>query len=159
MHWFRQKHLQNKIAGSGHLLKARVTKHKLYWFDFAIGSQWRLLTLRTSKIILLKWTGVSYTVYGRTSIVALKNINSIVSPLEVIKSDFINRFSIVDLVGNKIWIMDFLLFCCFLRKVRCQFLNSASSWLININDFWLNINDFCFFWLMVMSDLVVSPVQ
>ena len=56
---------------------------------------------------------------------------------EVIKSNFNIRFSIVDLVGNKIWLMDVLLSCRFLRKVRFRFRNSESSWLIKYQRFFL----------------------
>ena len=36
---------------------------------------------------------------------------------DFIKSDFIIGFSVVDLVGNKVWFMDFLLACCFFQTI------------------------------------------
>ena len=46
-----------------------------------------------------------------SSMVACRNKLGIVTPLSVTKSDFTIGFSVVDLVENKVWFMDFLLNC------------------------------------------------
>ena len=56
----------------------------------------------------------------RTILVACKNKISNVTPLKVTKSDCTIGFSVIDLVENKVWFMDFLLAWCFFSRLKSK---------------------------------------
>ena len=64
-------------------------------------------------------------------IVACKNKKRIVPSLEITKSGITLGVSVIDIVKNKVWLMDFLFACRFFgdwnRKIGCCHRNSASS--------------------------------
>ena len=59
-------------------------------------------------------------IWMKTRFVACKNKNRIVIPLGVTKSYFTIGFSLVDLVENKVWFIDFLLAWCFSRRLESK---------------------------------------
>ena len=49
-----------------------------------------------------------------------KNKKPIVPPHEVIISDFTIGFSVVDLVGNEVWLVIFFLKCGFFQRLKSE---------------------------------------
>jgi len=49
-----------------------------------------------------------------------KNKKRIVPSKEVIKSDLTIRFSVVDLVGKEVWLVDFFLKCGFFQRLKSE---------------------------------------
>ena len=49
-----------------------------------------------------------------------KNKKLIVPSKEVTKSDFTIGFSVIDLVENEVWLVDFLLECRFFQRLKSE---------------------------------------
>ena len=49
-----------------------------------------------------------------------KNKKRIVTPSYVTKSDFTIGFSVVDLVENEVWLVDFFLKCGFFQRLKSE---------------------------------------
>jgi len=49
-----------------------------------------------------------------------KNKKRIVPSLDVIKSDLTIGFSVVDLVGKEVWLVDFFLKCGFFQRLKSE---------------------------------------
>ena len=49
-----------------------------------------------------------------------KNKKLIIPSKEVTKSDFTIEFSVIDLVENEVWLVDFLLECRFFQRLKSE---------------------------------------